>query len=62
MPGVSREVAEHSFDIIAGYRPVKQRLRRFDDEKRRVIGEELTKLLDAKLIQEVYTPSGWPTL
>ena len=56
MPGVPREVAEHSLGIIAGSRPVKQRLRRFDDEKRRAIGEELTKLLEAKFIQEVYHP------
>ena len=41
MPGIPREVAEHALDIQAGYRPVKQRLRRFDEEKRRAIGEEV---------------------
>ena len=56
MPGIPREVAEHSLGIITGSRPTKQRLRRLDDEKRRAIGEELTKLLDAKFIQEVYHP------
>ena len=39
MPGIPREVAEHALDIRAGSRPVKQCLRRFDEEKRRTIGE-----------------------
>jgi hypothetical protein len=33
MPGIPRDVAEHSLDIRAGARPVKQHLRRFDEEK-----------------------------
>ena len=41
MPGIPREVAEHTLDVRAGSRPVKQRLRRFDEEKRRAIGEEI---------------------
>ena len=32
MPGILREVAEHSLDIQAGSKSVKQRLRRFDEE------------------------------
>ena len=47
MPGISREVAEHALDIRASSRPVKQRLHRFDEEKRRAIGEEVQKLLAA---------------
>jgi hypothetical protein len=35
MPGIPRDVTEHSLDIRAGARPVKQHLRRFDEEKRR---------------------------
>jgi hypothetical protein len=31
MPGIPRDVAEHSLDIRAGARPVKQPLRRFDE-------------------------------
>jgi hypothetical protein len=38
MPGIPRDVAEHSLNIRAGSRPVKQPLRRFDEEKRRAIG------------------------
>jgi hypothetical protein len=41
MSGIPRDVAEHSLDIRAGARPVKQHLRRFDKEKRRAIGEEV---------------------
>jgi hypothetical protein len=45
MPGIPRDVTEHSLDIQAGARPVKQHLCRFDEEKRRAIGEEVHKLL-----------------
>jgi hypothetical protein len=37
MPDILRDVAEHSLDIRAGARPVNEALRRFDEEKRRVI-------------------------
>jgi hypothetical protein len=32
MPGIPRKVAEHTLEIRAGSKPVKQRLRRFDEE------------------------------
>jgi hypothetical protein len=35
---------------------VKQRLHRFDKEKRKVIGEEIHKLLKAGFIKEVHHP------
>ena len=53
MPGISREVAEHTLDIRAGSRPARQLLHRFDEEKRRAIGEEIQKLLAAGFIREV---------
>jgi hypothetical protein len=56
MPGIPRDVAEHSVDIRAGARPVKQSQRRFDEEKRRAIGEEVHKLLAAGFIKEVFHP------
>jgi len=56
MPGIPREVTEHSLDIRAGSEPVKQRLLRFDEEKRRAIGEEIHKLLAARFINEVFHP------
>jgi hypothetical protein len=56
MPGIPREVAEHSLDIQAGSKLVKQRLRRFDEEKRRAIGEEVHRLLADGFIKEVFHP------
>ena len=56
MPGILREVAEHTLKIHPGSKPVKQRLRRFDEEKRRAIGEEIAKLLTVGFIKEVHHP------
>jgi hypothetical protein len=56
MPGIPREVAEHSLDIRAGARPVKQPLCRFGEEKRGAIGEEIHKLMVAGFIKEVFHP------
>ena len=58
MPGRLREVVELSLDIRPNSKPVKQRLRRFDELKRRAIGEELQKLLAAGFIKEASIPSG----
>ena len=44
--------------MIPGSKPTKQRLRRFDDERRRAIGEEIAKLLAAGFIREVFH-SDW---
>ena len=40
--------------IHPGSKPVKQCLRRFDEEKRRAIGEEIVKLSTVGFIKEVY--------
>jgi hypothetical protein len=56
MPGIPREVAEHSLDILPHSRVVQQRLQRFDEERRRVIGVELRKLLEAGFIKKVFHP------
>jgi len=56
MPGIPREVTEHSLKIRPDSRTVKQRLLHFDEEKRRAIGEEITRLLDAGFIKQVYHP------
>ena len=58
MLGIPREVAEHALCLVLGSKPTKQRLRCFDDERRRAIGEEVTKLLAARFIKEVYH-SDW---
>jgi hypothetical protein len=57
MPGIPREVAEHSLDILPHSRAVQQRLRRFDEERRQAIGVELRKLLEAGFIKEVFHPT-----
>jgi hypothetical protein len=57
MPGIRREVAEHSLDILPYSRAVQQRLRRFDEEGHRAIGVELRKLLEARFIKEVFHPT-----
>ena len=54
MPGIPREVVEHSLNIRPGSKPIKQRLRHFDEEKHRAIGEEISKFLTAGFIKEVY--------
>jgi hypothetical protein len=56
MPGIPRDVTEHSLNIRARARPVKQSLRCFDEEKRRAIGEEVHKLLVVGFIKEVFHP------
>ena len=56
MPGILREVTEHTLKIHPGSKLVKQRLRRFDEGKHRAIGEEIAKLLVAGFIKEVYHP------
>jgi hypothetical protein len=57
MPGIPREVTEHSLDILPHSRAVQQRLRRFDEERRRAIGVELRKLLEAGFIKEIFHPT-----
>ena len=58
MSGIPRDVTEHALCLIPGSKPAKQRLRRFDDERRRAIGEEIVKLLTAGFIKEVFH-SDW---
>jgi hypothetical protein len=57
MLGIPRELAEHSLDIVHHSRAVQQRLRRFDEERRRAIGVELRMLLEAGFIKEVFHPT-----
>jgi hypothetical protein len=56
MKGIPREVAEHKLNIKPGSNPVKQRLRRFNDEKCKAIGEETLKLFSTGFIREVFHP------
>jgi len=56
MAGILREFIEHDLKIRLGSKLVKQRLHRFDEEKRRAIGEEIAKLLADRFVKEVYHP------
>ncbi|KAK1617808.1 hypothetical protein QYE76_023325 [Lolium multiflorum] len=50
---VPRELAEHSLNVRKDAKPVRQALRRFAEDRRKIIGEEVTKLLVAGFIVEV---------
>ena len=56
LPGVPRELAEHSLHVRPGAKPVKQSLRRFAEERRKAIGDEIARLLAAGFIMEVLHP------
>jgi hypothetical protein len=57
MPGILREVVEHSLDILLHSRAVQQWLWCFDEERCRAIGVDLRKLLEAGFIKEVFHPT-----
>ena len=56
MPGVPRKYAENKLHVRPDAKPVKQPLRRFAEGKRCTIGEEITRLLAAGFIMEVFHP------
>ena len=56
MPGVPRELAEHTLNVDPKFKPVKQFLRCFNEERRKAIGEEVARLLAAGFIIEVFHP------
>ena len=56
MPGVPRELAEHTLNIDLEFKPVKQFLHHFNEERQKAIGEEVARLLAAGFIVEVFHP------
>src|SRR5207237_729894 len=56
MPGVPREVIEHCLNIKEVAKPIKQHLRRFAQDRKEAIRDELMKLTAANFIREVYHP------
>jgi hypothetical protein len=56
MSGVSWEVTEHNLNIKPGSKPIKQGLRCINQEKRRAMDEELSRLLAADFVKEVQHP------
>jgi hypothetical protein len=58
MPGIPREVAKHSLDILPHSRVVQQRLQCFDEERRRAIGVELRSSLRPDSSRKFFTLRG----
>jgi hypothetical protein len=56
MPGVSRQLIEHSLNVDPIATPKRQHLRHFADDKQDAIKKELAKLLAAGFIREVFHP------
>jgi hypothetical protein len=56
MPGVPRELIEHSLNVHPQAVPKKQRLRRFAHDKREAIKQKIAKLLATGFIKEVIHP------
>jgi hypothetical protein len=56
MPGVPRELIEHSLNVDPKATAKRQHLRRFADDRRDAIKKELAKLLAAGFIREVFHP------
>jgi hypothetical protein len=52
MPGVPRELAEHSLDVSKTAKPIKQKLHRFAKDRKEVIRVEILKLLAVGFIRE----------
>jgi hypothetical protein len=56
MPGVPRRLIEHSLNVDPKATPKRQHLRRFADDRRNAIKNEVTKLLATRFIREVFDP------
>jgi len=56
MPGVPQNLIEHSLNISKTARPIKQKVPQFARGKKEAIRIEITRLLAARFIKEVYHP------
>ena len=56
MPGVPWNLIEHSLNVDGKAKPIKQKPRRFARDKKEAIRVEVTWLLAARFIKEVYYP------
>ena len=54
MPGVPRELIEHSLNVSVTAKPIKQKLQRLAQDKKEAIRVEITRLLATGFIKEVY--------
>jgi hypothetical protein len=56
MPGVPRNLIEHSLKVDPKATPKRQHFRRFADDRQDAIKKELAKLLASGFIREVFHP------
>ncbi|XP_050254592.1 uncharacterized protein LOC126700444 [Quercus robur] len=56
MPGISPGIIQHRLNVDPNRKPVQQRRRTFAPERDQAVAEEVTKLLTAGFIREVYYP------
>jgi hypothetical protein len=56
MPGVPRELAEHTLEVNKTARPIKQKLRQFAKDRKQAMEVEVCKLLAAGFIKECKHP------
>jgi len=56
MLGIPRYLIEHSLNVSKTARPIKQKQRWFARDKKEAIRTEITRLLAAGFIKEVYHP------
>ena len=61
MPSISSEVIQHRLNVNPARKPVQQRWRAFAPERNKAVTEEVTKLLTAGFIREVYILTGSQT-
>ena len=56
MLGVPQNLVEHFLNVSKTARPIKQKLRQFTRDKKEAIRMEVTRLLAAGFIKQVYHP------
>ena len=60
MPGISREVMAHKFNVNPSMCPVKQKRRVFAPKRNASVMEEVEKLLTVDSLRKSTTQNGWP--
>ena len=53
MHEIHPSIASHRLNILPSSRPIRQKVRRFQPEKQRIIQDEIVKLLVAEFIRKV---------
>ena len=59
MPGIPKEVIEHSLKIYPEAKPVQQRVRKQAIVRQDFVREEVKKLLRVRFVREVHHPQWW---